>query len=113
MGKSFRDKGETPLKNYCTEAHFRAGYGMAVVITAHMNARTLRFHQQKYSPMKIDVITYEIKDYGFFGDTDTSRNRFYITQGLRSDCVYFLTPAGTNSTEYYLQNHICGVKLRE
>lgn len=96
----------TKVKRICEEFHQLAGHRWSEVENVHLGKKWLAFQADPdYPPMEIDVLTYEVEL------TKRTQNGtiFYITSGIREDCVYYLVPTPFNSTLFHLTEDICGV----
>ena len=98
----------TKVKRICEEFHQLSGRGSLEVESVHLDKKWLAFQADpNYPPMQIDVLTYEVEK------TKKSRNGtiFYISQGIREDCVYYMEPTKFNSTLFHFTEEVCDCLL--
>ena len=103
------------LKRFCAVAHKMSGRGSCHVNLVLYKMRWLSFVDQRHSRRHIDLLEYgcqegtepeQMDDYWTVAVDD----RWYITEGLKWDCVFYLTKVN-ESTEFIIDNHVCGIKL--
>ena len=102
------------MKEFCAKAHEKAFGDKVRVDVAILNLRTLLFTNEAYRERRVDVITYSIED----GVPIQERRQYwYMTEGVRPDCVFYLSPAGARvptgprDREFKLHRRVCGIKV--
>jgi len=95
-------------------AHEAAGRGNVSINAVKLNTRVLTFQNPFYESRYIDVLTYGVKN-----ETDYTTDWWdlvvgplnYMTQGLRPDCVCYLTLLSSLKMEFSLYQHVCGINV--
>lgn len=102
--------GDEQLWMIAKDAHRMAGMGTVDVSVAVKESRWLDFYDpEKYPFIKIDVLVYAIE--GYVKNDTGIPYFFYITKGLKPDCVYYLTKENLEAIRLTLDRHVCGVLL--
>jgi hypothetical protein len=97
------DSNDDRLKNVSYQAHRKSFTGPVEVDTAILDVRNLMFTNVNYKTIRVDVIVYKIVEAGPFF--------FFITKGLRPDCVFYLVKVDGRSTLLQLGKHVCGISV--
>jgi hypothetical protein len=101
------------MKNVSRQAHALAGFGpsTASVRSSYHMRNTLRSFSGVYKTITIDYITYGLG----IGETNFTIPYFwYITKGLRPDCVFYLDKVEMYTAVYRLTDiHVCGIRMPE
>ena len=75
--------------------------------TVTLYLRTLVFKNPKYISKKFDILTYDV-DMGA-DIPDEKKEHWYITEGVREDCVFYLDAVDSRAREFYLKKLVCGI----
>lgn len=96
-------KEDEVLKNISHQAHRKVYTGQVEVDTVTLDVRNLLFTNENYKNVRIDVVIYKIIKAGTFF--------FFITKGLKADCVFYLIKVDTPATLFQLGRHVCGISI--
>jgi hypothetical protein len=112
----FIEHKEIRLKRYCTEAHKVVGYGTGKANNTQVRPRVLTFKNPEYIPRMVDIAMYGIQNI-----TNMYRDRYYfwmlrddywyMTEGERDDCVYYVRHTNKTNNEFGLVKHVCGIYI--
>jgi len=89
------------LADFCSRIHFLNGKtSYEVIDEAHVEDGTLRFIglNGTYEPMQITVVNFTSSREGI---------DYYVTKGMRDDCLLYLDPVNKAKSEYHLTQHLC------
>ena len=102
------------MKKYCEKAHKLAGYGRVKVVMVLLKARFLSFENPEFETRTIDVLSYGVE-----GELDQTKdenyyylnygNFWYIHDGRKPGCVYYLTDWNRTLREFRLNKYVCGL----
>ena len=102
--------GSEKLLMIAQKAHQIAGSDGTKVNIAVKESRWLDFYDKgEYKSIKIDVLVYA--DENNVKDDTGLPYFFYITKGLKADCVYFLEKKYLTDIRLTLGKHVCGLSL--
>lgn len=106
-----RTKNSEPLllMSVCNQAHQLAKIGPPTVNIFSFYTKTLKFISDKYRPIDLDMVLYSVT---LPNSTQIDPRCWFITKGLRSDCVYYLKKVDNSLKEFYLTDqHVCGIEF--
>lgn len=102
-----KQKSAKKLKDVCTQAHNAAKYKGKVGVAVY-DTRTLDFDKEEYISIRIDLLLYALSGLKL---PEGAPNFFYITKGLRADCVYYLVPTDSEAMNLKFGKHVCGIDI--
>lgn len=103
-----KDIRQEKIGTLCQTCHSLAGKGSLDKdhLLFGMNVRKLVFKNSTYNPVNVEMLWYVVYE---TGKTKTADMHYhYLIDGLRSGCVYYVTPA-KEMRQFHLDYHICGV----
>ena len=97
------------LMSVCNQAHQLANLGPPNVNIFSFYTKKLLFRSDKYQPIDVDLVIYSVT---LPNSTQIDPRCWFITKGLRQDCVYYLANEGQFIEEFYLtEQHVCGIEF--
>lgn len=111
-----RDRRDDDVKRYCERAHKLAGYGVVKVVMVILKARFLSFENPEYETRTVDTLAYGVEgeidtthDENYYYSTPEEGNFWYLQDGLRPGCVYYMNYWNRTLREFRLSKYICGL----
>lgn len=84
---------------------FTGDIGIALCVT-----RQLMFQNSlKYKPIKIDLIIYFVTS---LFKANGLPYYFYLTKGLRPNCIFYLKPRLNDTSTFMLDEHVCNIIMQ-
>lgn len=110
-------RGEPSLRKFCAEVHELAGNGPCVVDFVLYKWRMLNFTNPAHVNRWIDVVEYSIEMANNTSRASTTESwkvkkggkRWYISEGLRYECIFTLKLINKENMEFRLNEHVCGI----
>lgn len=104
----YYEVGTGKMKDMCSEAHMRAGYGDNIrpKIRLEWDLRILNFTNEKYENREIDIVIYTTNGQ----EPLPEKEAWAITEGTREDCVFYLYPCAPRDRQYRLMRQVCGIR---
>ena len=104
---------EDKMKNISIQAHKQCFNLSPNVTFANATVKELHFPDNvTFKPIKLDVLLYTVEGRYQYNAWDIPYY-FYLTKGLRQDCVYYLIPLIANNTQILtlISDHICNLAM--
>ena len=97
------------MKNISMQAHKNCFRCEAKIVWANASVKELHFPDNAdFRPIKIDVLIYTVEGRYLYEAPNVSYY-FYLTKGMKPDCVYYLIPPESLNFEVLnlVSDHIC------
>lgn len=104
------------LANISLQAHLGSWMGnikdaVETVRDAVFETQTLAANERKYKNISIDLIKYRVIRSKDGVRVRGPKSYFYITKGMRPDCVYYCWMRGINTGYFFLDYHVCDIVM--
>ena len=117
----YAEKKHIKLKKLLAGAHKKLpGFDFGLETDAiNLKKGILKFQISKYQPMRVEYLSYVIRPLVGAIPKQAQKsinlnedNRWYVTQGIKKDCMYYLTLIDASAMEFNIDRHICGIKIK-
>lgn len=96
------------LRYLCTKIHELAGWGRVHVTDNFIfDSAVIAYQNPDYFPTDTDFLQYVIEIPKNSGNQ--TEDHFFITEGLKEDCVLYLIPTSRTLTSFHIDHHVCGI----
>jgi hypothetical protein len=82
-----------------------------VVKEVFFETHTLPAEGKKYDDIQIDLIKYSVTRTKYGEVVRGPRSFFYLSKGMKPDCVYYCWARGLNTGQFFLDEHICNIVM--
>lgn len=98
------------LRYFCETLHQLAGWGTVKVNGRfEMDQAFLLYKNPMFFPSDVNYLQYVIQEPQTF-EGNVTMTHFYITQGLKEDCIFYLIPTNYQKLDAFnVGHHVCGV----